>query len=550
MKKLVSITLALVLVLSSISALAISNDYRDYVNWPIADNDVTIRIGLGLNASASDWSLETNWFFNWAMEKTGLKFEFDTVQSSAMNERKSLMFASNELPDVLWGFNLTPVEMVKYGVNEEQLMALNQYITPEIMPNLCKWMEAYPKAVENVTAPDGNIYTLPYFYKVTNPVGGSTRIFISDMYLADLGIEKPQSLAELNEALYAFKAAHPDQTPIGAAVGDYDIRDYFLNAMGYLTDGKNDYGASIAIKDGKVVVPAADETFYEFLKLMNQYYNDGIIYQDYFLLDSDTVEADIKNGQAMLQEGTTFGSSYEEWLKWSAAYPLTSDFNTERKWLSSNLFKNGGFALSAEFEHPVEMLKFMDFFYTDLGAIWCWNGPVKGHEDTMGMKDVGYYINDEGNIVYVGVENGTYESGWPNNLHLTIPTGLVVGLNTCSLNPELNSEPSLTKALAGYEDTKFQWDVTGNVDNYFRASMEEFVSPYEVTDYPYYVFLDAEKSDRLTELATVIDPYVQTEVAEFITGARPLNEFEQFVTELESMGIREYEEIYQAAIDF
>ena len=77
--------------------------------------------------------------------------------------------------------------------------------------------------------------------------------------------------------------------------------------------------------------------------------------------------------------------------------------------------------------------------------------------------------------------------------------------------------------------------------------MEEFVTPYETSDYPFYVYMTEEQTNRVNELLAVIAPYVEREVAEFITGARSLNEFDQFVSELESMGIREYEQLYRDA---
>lgn len=551
MKKWVSILLVLMLTVGCTSALAMSTDYHDYTCWPIADHDVTLTIGLGLNSSASDWSLETNWFFNWAMEKSGLNFEFETVQASAMSEKKALMFASDELPDALWGFNITPVEMVKYGCDEGQLMPINEYMTKEVMPNLSAWMEAYPEMYKAITALDGSIFSLPFFYKVSRPAGGAIRVFISSAYLKELGKEKPKSLEELTDVLYAFKAAHPDLVPIGAAAGgDFDIRDYFLNALGYLNDGwdyDNDFGMAVTLRNGKLVIPCADPTFYEFLKLMHQYYEDGIIYKDYFLLDNDTVNADLTNNLAMLQEGLTIGDTYEDWIKWEAAYPLTSEWNDEPQWLDAYLFECGGFVVSSGCEHPVELMKFMDFFYSDLGVVWTWNGPCKGHPDAEGWEQAAYYYNDENQFVSVAVENGLYNSGWARGLHLNLPTGICVGVNGSSLNPDLSTETQLCKAAAGLEDTSFAWDVTGSKDNYFRASMEEFVMPYETGEFPFYVYMSSEQASRVSELKTVIGPYVQNQVAEFITGVRSLDEFDQFVSELEGMGIREYEEIYRTA---
>lgn len=46
-----------------------------------------------------------------------------------------------------------------------------------------------------------------------------------------------------------------------------------LRALGYETR----FFDKICLKDGEVVLPAADEGYLAYLTLMNQFYNDGII---------------------------------------------------------------------------------------------------------------------------------------------------------------------------------------------------------------------------------------------------------------------------------
>ena len=551
MKKLLALFLALVMLFGMTNALAVSTDYKDNSCWPITDEDITVNIGMVFRAAADGADPAKTWFFQWASEKSGLKFTFDSILENARSEKKSLMFASDDLPEVLWNYALSPVELVKYGSVEKQLLPLNEYITEDIMPNLCAWLKAYPDAITNITAPDGNIYSLPYFYKVKFSAGGATYAMISDMYLSELGLEKPRTLDEMTTALYAFKEKYPDKTPIGGCSSGYDVRTFFLNALGYLTSGGNDYGLGIAIRDGKLVIPCADEKFLDFLKLMNQYYQDGIISQDYFLLDSDTVKASLIAKDVLLAEGFDLGytgSTYDDWKCWSAAYPLTSEGHDTPFALSANLFQTGGLALTHYCEHPVEFLKFMDFLYSDLGIVWGWYGPIVGHPDLEGYENTGWYWNEGDVCHFVGVDNGLYSDEYPNGLFTCNPACLCVGNNGYALNePELSNVYEIMKSIAGHKNTEFEWDVLGNRDNYMRASVEKYQCPYETTDFPYYVYFTEEQTARVDELYTVLQPYVENRVAEFITGQRSLDEYPQFIEELEKMGIREYEAIYREA---
>lgn len=548
MKRILTWIMVLVMFLGASSAYAISTDYQDWTSWPVTDEDITVTIAIKVNNDAADCYPMEGWLWPWISEKSGLNFEFEGILNSALSEKKSLMFAADDLPDVLWGLGLSTMELVKYGQDEGQLMPLNEYITPEIMPNLSAWIEAYPEITGIITAPDGIIYTLPYMYKVLRPAGGSSRIFISDMYLDELGYEKPETLDDLNEILYAFKEAHPDLVPIAGSSNGYDIRDFFLNAYGYLTTGGNNYGTQIALRDDTLLLPCADASFYAYLELMHQYYVDGIISQDYFLLDSDSIKAALLDNRHMLQEGTTIGDTYEQWVNWSAQAPLTSELSDTRQWLSANLFQIGGFAMSSYCEYPEEVLRMCDFMFSDLASVWMWYGPIEGHSDLEGYENVGWYYDQDEQLRFVGVENGLYAGEWINGLYTCSPAGNVVGNNGYALTePDLTCVYDIMRSIAGFEDTRYPWNVTGNIDNYFRASMEEVVSPYETSDFPYTIYLTSEQNARASELYTVIAPFVETEVAEFITGARPLSEFDTFIEELESMGIREYEEIYREA---
>ena len=57
--------------------------------------------------------------------------------------------------------------------------------------------------------------------------------------------------------------------------------------------------------------------------------------------------------------------------------------------------------------------------------------------------------------------------------------------------------------------------------------------------------VEEETADEMNELLTVITPYVEEQVALFITGRRPLSETGDFVKELEELGIDDLLDIYK-----
>ena len=100
---------------------------------------------------------------------------------------------------------------------------------------------------------------------------------------------------------------------------------YILNAYGFLGQSSTN-GEKITMREGKPVIPANDPVFKEALATMKTYYEEGLISQDYFTLDSVSV-----NG--MLAEGKlgTYGqkvgytmANYDDFSHWIAVKPLTS----------------------------------------------------------------------------------------------------------------------------------------------------------------------------------------------------------------------------------
>lgn len=152
MKKLVSLVLALVMLLSLAPAAFAREaeggrnfyDYHDYSQFPLGDgsdsaeNTISVAVRSDPTYSADAWD---TWFWPWMKQASGLNFDIEQVLSTAISDRKNLMFVSGDIPDVMIGFGFSTSQLVKYGQVEGQLLALNDYITPEIMPYLSQWFE-------------------------------------------------------------------------------------------------------------------------------------------------------------------------------------------------------------------------------------------------------------------------------------------------------------------------------------------------------------------------------------------------------------------------
>lgn len=75
------------------------------------------------------------------------------------------------------------------------------------------------------------------------------------------------------------------------------------------------------------------------------------------------------------------------------------------------------------------------------------------------------------------------------------------------------------------------------------------VEPYRTESFPMIVYYDEETTLAIDELHTILDPYIESEVAKFITGARSTDEFPKFQEELKGMGVEELLGYYTTAYE-
>ena len=587
MKRILSVLLASVMLLSLMGAALADKDYTVWEpawdlskvetmsykyyepNWPIANGDITLTVANSVDSSVYRDQDDT-WFWPWAEQASGLEFEVRPITGEALNEQKNLMFAGDDLPDVLIGMQLSTGELMRYGVQEGQLLDLTPYINEETMPWLTKWFESYPIMKALSTAPDGKIYTLPYV-KVNSDYYGSQLTqkynmeWLKEVYpdLPDLPTTEeeyyawaeatkdvlPHTLDEFTALMYKFKELHPDSTPYGGVQKSNDMLHWLLNAFGYLQS--NMYGWKVTLRNGEVVIPAIDDTFFEYLKLVHQYYEDGIIAKDYFTADALVATAQVTDNKIAVGSGLSYSNLPlpEDYHKFDALYPLTSQWSETAQVQESNGYGVGGCVLSAKCANPEEALKFLDFFYSDLGIYYLWEMAIYGSEDTMG-KMIGFYYED-GAKRFPDVLNGTFENSLAFVRGIGIGQAGAFGNRSHSIeHPDKYTTMMETlQHVEGVPDDQINRKALAydHGDNYARICSRERVLPYVVDAYPYIVYYSEEEQETIDEITLMLNDYVESSVAKFITGATELTEenFKAFVDECKVYGAEELLEIYK-----
>ncbi len=89
--------------------------------------------------------------------------DIEEVKPDSLATRRNLMFASGDIPDVMFNVVSDGADLVTYGMSEGLLLPLNQYVSETLTPALYAVLNnpENADAVAAYTLPDGNMYNLP-----------------------------------------------------------------------------------------------------------------------------------------------------------------------------------------------------------------------------------------------------------------------------------------------------------------------------------------------------------------------------------------------------
>lgn len=550
MKKLVSLLLAVALLVSVFSTLA------------VAEEKVTVSLLTTRNSTATN-DIEDVWFFKYLAQKMNVDFELE--QTLETDQRISLMFASDSVPDLVWGIGLSNNDVMVYGVQEGMLLNWKDLITPELMPNTYQAMQDYPDAFTASTAPDGNIYTLPMitgssYYANTGSFSAAIRMYINKDWMDACGItELPTTLDEYLEVLRTFK----EKDPMGLGENNIPLignqekdKTFVWNALGFHGTATQAYGTAFDLKDNQLVLPCYTEEAKEFITFYNTLYNEGLISPDYFTLDQTAARGLMASGVCGVLGDSTLAAIGDAWSSWIALSPLTSDVNDVAVAAFNPGYSVGQLYASAYTEHPEVLARIVDYMYSDEGALYYFYGPMKGTEETLGVVD-GWYYDENNRITTDKVVNGeftdiseyayqyikSYSSAPGRFDHYSQTAAAMAGIEFPG------KEMTIVDKLTGAEIPSLIMDVytDDNNDGHWRITQSEAMIDHLTAVRLPAVYLTAEQNQRVADLSTVINDYVTAESAKFIVGTRPLSELDAYFEELKSLGIEEYIAIYQEA---
>lgn len=316
---------------------------------------------------SGDWPVEKA-----AAEATGISLNgVASLATTSSQDAFNLLIASGDLPDIVGGDRLKD----KFNLYGQQgaFIPLDDLID-EHAPNIKAFFDENPILRQAIAAADGNLYYIPYL-----PDGKYGRgYYIRKDWLAKLDLPEPQTVDDLYAVLTAFRNNDPngngqkDEIPFFARESDELIRLVTLwDARSSGSDTPNDF----YVADGQLRHGYADEAYKTAIANLSKWYREGLIDPEIFTRGARSREDLLsKNIGGMTHDWFASTASYNDSLAdkvpgfdFAAMLPPASPSGRRIEEHRRIAVKPDGWAISYSNEHPVETIKYFDFWFSDLG---------------------------------------------------------------------------------------------------------------------------------------------------------------------------------------
>ena len=462
---------------------------------------------------------ETPWA-QYVMERTGIEIEFIHPTSGSASEQFAIMIASGDYPDIIehtWTtYSGGPVAAINDGVilDLDDLMETNA-------PNFMALMDENPDVDKMVKTSTGHYYCFPFLrgLKQPNITQFSGGIVIRQDVLDELGLERPETIDEWEVVLRAFK--------------EYGFEKPFVTRAEWMKDiwspGFDNWG-NFYVEDGVVKNGLIEDSRFEFLKKMNQWYAEGLIDRDYLVANKKSNQTDFTTGKAAACNAP-FGQGLGQYTSimhdadpeitqedLRCTVPVTSKKGQNAKFSKMNqIYDQSGVsaAISTDCRNVEAAMWLLDWMYSEEGNLCC----------NFGIEGVSYEMVD-------GVP--TYTELITNNPDLQFANALAVYTRASTSGVCVQDEEYIRQYYS-QDNQKEALELSMKTD-----MGEHFYPPTSVKE---------EYSEEYAEIMNNVKTYSDEMEAQFISGAVSLDEWPKYIKQLKDFGIEKAIAMLQEAYD-
>lgn len=484
---------------------------------PIVDEPTTLSYFVADDSNAAimttDWN--DNEFYQEMERRTGVHLEFEMVSSADYQTNFNLMIASGNLADMIYVGASYYAEGVDAAIDDGYFLDLTDLVD-EYMPNYEK-IRTSDIQYELLSTTDSGRLGAVYELRQSKQ-GPWLGLWIRQDWLDDLNLDTPVTFDDYHEVLTAFKNEKGATAPLILNFSGSD------GEFGTMSGGLNVLNSWQLDETGKVNFGPYMDAWKEYVTIMHQWYTEGLIDPDFMATDERTADmAKVVTGASGLFAALyTMPSVYEAAsedpnMNLAPVNPPVMNEGDEGHIRLRDSYTSGNTAISADSENWEVALRWLDYLYTEEGALLA-NYGVEG--DT-------FEFDENGEPVFTDkILNN--ENGW--TMTQTVASYLCPSAGIANWS-------DWTRELAGVpEKDQACYDVWSEFSDDWRL-------PSSVT-------LTQDESTERAALYADISTIVKEQTAQFISGALDIEEnWDAYISALEASGMERAIEITQAAYD-
>lgn len=497
------------------------------------DEPITLTILTGMDEAT--YKPKESGYTKYLEEKFNVVLDFQYVPGGDFATYYNLMLESHDYPDII-SIGLSTAQ-VRAGAETGALLPLNDYI--EAGSNYQDILNENPGFEDSLTANDGNIYTFMVRSQAKHQ-DAMNKMYYRAEWLEALGWDhEPATTEEFKEfliqirdndvngngdpndeiPLMSYAATNGNDSPMAFLISPFELYPYANGGPSYyyITDDRDIYftGNTDGYRKG--------------LAYMADLYAEGLIAEECFVQDQDTFKSYLnKTGEEALVgcfpswwSGVQIDSNVQSWFTYEALPPIMGDYQqTAARAGGSNLDLNS--AITTACKHPEKAFEIYDWMLSEEAA-W---------------------------IYFYGLEGEQYEWVDAENFNGTSPAVKLLG------KEEAGEFHWISGSYPRYETAEERYSVIRDesvyeIDNTWNLlKAAEKYEPYHVSmNFPWLVWADDDTANAFNEYKSLINPYINTASTEFIMGIRDINDdaqWQDYLDELEAMGLSEYKDVLRA----
>ncbi len=524
---------------SSAASAEPTSGLNELGEFPLCDETMSFSVMM---PQYGEQDPATCWVNEEYTKMTNVEVDFTVVPADGWKDKRSITFASNDLPDVIAGmdtYNLSATEELQYA-SQGMLIPLNDIIENNSI-YFKQYLEENPTSRKLISQDDGEIYSLPSL-AVCYHCNYSQKMFINKTWLDNLGLDMPTNTDEYYEVLKAFKEQDAngngdpnDEIPLITCTSGWhvDLDGFLMCAFTY-----SDPDTDLAVEDGKVIFTPITDGYQEGLRYLHKLYAEGLLSPESFTNDEPTnTKMNVAGGDTAVIGSYPFAyqnytSDTDIWKQYEILPPLEGPdgfVTTPNYELTRNVIR-GNFAITKDAENPDLIMRWVDYFYSDEGVMF-----------RTGREGVEWRKAEEGELDFNG-EQAEYatlqtpeDDPYYGNIDYTqhIPVYYSQNYRESAVAAQDWKDPNISNGteIQLFQGTKAYEAVARSVDESLPA-----------------LTVPADKISDYSRMQTEIKDYTSETMVKFITGDMDIDsDWESYKTQLSNLGLDEYMEMTNEA---